>query len=368
MTIQAIMKQNVFRGLVGLAAIAMLLAGVQGQIAQAAVPVQSCVSSRLTSTGSHLALVSVQNHQQSINLANADGSGRACIATLASTAQAQLPAWSADGKYIAFVLAYSPDGSLSSAFTLYVINSDGSNPHPISARANGLSFSWSPDSQHLVYSSQGHLTVTDLTGGATPLLKNNEAGDFSPAWSPDGMLIAYSRNDGLYVVNADGSNAHNISNLAHNLPDSADQSPVWSPNSKQIAFRSTRDGIEQVYVVKADGSGLTRMSDLKLHNDMDRAISWSPDNKQLAFTARTGATPQTGHVMIVNADGTALHRLTQSANGETNPCWSSDGKWMAFEVDLSRTQQNVYVTDLTGVNLRNLTVNPLSDVDPIWQP
>ena len=366
------MSRNVFKGMIGLAAIPMLLAALHGQIVQAAapVPVQSCAGTPLPADGGHLALVSMQNHQQSINLADADGSGRACIVTLVSTAKAQLPAWSADGKYIAFVLAYSPDGGLSNAFTLYVINSDGSNPHAISAPASGLSFSWSPDGQHLVYSYGSHsqLAVTDLSGAALPLLKNNEAGDFSPAWSPDGSRIAYSRHDGIYVVNADGSNAHNISNPTNNLPDSADQFPVWSPNSKQIAFRSTRDGIEQVYVANADGSGLIRVSDLKAQNDLDRAISWSPDSKQLAFTARASATPQVGHVMLVNADGTNLHRLTQSANSDTNPCWSSDGSRIAFEVDLSRTQQNVYVADLTGANLHNLTVNPLSDADPIWQP
>lgn len=365
-----IMMQKAFKGLVGLVACVVLLAGVQRQAnAAESIPVQSCADgTSLDNDGGHLALVSVQNHQQSIKLTNADGSVRVCIATLVSTAQVNLPAWSEDGKHIAFVLAYSPTGSLSGAFTLYVINADGTDPHAISAGASGLSYSWSPDSQHLVYSFQSHLVVTDLAGAGTQLLKNNEAGDFSPAWSPDGTLIAYSRNDGIYVVNADGSNARNISSPGQNLPNGADQFPVWAPNSRQIAFRSTRDGIEQVYVVNVDGSGMARVSDLKLHNDIDHVIAWSPGAKQLAFTARTDPTSQPGHIVIVNADGTNLHRLTQSTNGETYPSWSSDGRRLAFEVDLSRTQQNVYVADVTGANLHNLTVTPLSDSDPIWQP
>src|SRR5579859_5544205 len=305
------MRKVILRGLIGLAA---FLAAWQWQTAQAAttpVPVQSCANGALSGNVGHLALVSVQNKQQSIALANADGSGRACLASLASTAQAQVPAWSPDGAHLAFVLAYSPDGGLSSAFTLYVVDADGSNPHAVSPSVGGLSYSWSPDSQHLVYSVQGLLAVTDLNGAATPLLKNGEKGDFSPAWSPDGKMIAYSRNDGIYAVNADGSNARNVSNAAHaNLPDSADQYPFWSPNSQQIAFRSTRDSSEQVYVVNVDGSALKRVSDPSMRSALDRMITWSPDGGQLAFAAHPQQGNMPGHIVVVKVDGSGLHRLT----------------------------------------------------------
>src|SRR5579863_9065949 len=110
--IQTPFRGVIGKGLVGLSAAVMLLAGFQGYRVQAAaaLPVQTCVGTALSSAAGHLALVSVLKNQQSITLANADGSGRTCVATLASTAQVQLPAWSPDGKYIAFVLVYTPDG------------------------------------------------------------------------------------------------------------------------------------------------------------------------------------------------------------------------------------------------------------------
>ena len=335
----------------------------------APVPVQSCANGPVSGAG-HLALVTVQNNQQSIYLTTASGTPRACLATLASTAQVQLPSWSPSGQYIAFVLAYSKDGGLSQAFTLYVVNGDGSNPHPVSAPVTGLSYSWSPDSQHIVFSQQGVLTVTNLSGAVTPLLSSSEAGDFSPAWSPDGKLIAYTRNDGLYVVSANGTNSHNVSNPAHNLPDSADQYPIWSPDSQHIAFRSIRDGAqnEQVYVVNADGSHLAHVSDLKLRNDTDRTIAWAPNSSQLAFTSRGIPTGSPSYVLIVNADGSNPHRLTKNANNETHPAWSKDGKWLAIQVTISQTQQNVHVVDVAGATEHNLSTSLLSDVTPFWQP
>ena len=140
----------------GLALISLVLVNgaLPGNSVKASpLPVQSCASGPLSGAG-HLALVTLQNNQQSIYLTTASGTQRACVATLASTAQAQLPSWSPDGQYIAFVLAYSKDGGLSQAFTLYVVNGDGSNPHPVSAPVTGLSYSWSPDSQHIVFESQ----------------------------------------------------------------------------------------------------------------------------------------------------------------------------------------------------------------------
>ena len=80
------------------------------------------------------------------------------------------------------------------------------------------------------------------TDGANLInLTNHPAGDLSPAWSPDGKQIAFSSNrDGnreVYVMNANGTNPINLTNHP-----AADSEPDWSPNGRQIAFTSDRDG------------------------------------------------------------------------------------------------------------------------------
>ncbi|MBI4420746.1 MAG: PD40 domain-containing protein, partial [Gemmatimonadetes bacterium] len=81
-----------------------------------------------------------------------------------------------------------------------------------------------------------------------------------PAWSPDGTKIAYTRSGTgghpqIYVMNADGSNQTNLSNNAAN-----DAKPTWSPGGTKVAFHSTRDGNTEIYVMNADGSSQTRLT------------------------------------------------------------------------------------------------------------
>jgi TolB protein len=56
-------------------------------------------------------------------------------------------------------------------------------------------------------------------------------------------------------MNADGSSVTRVTDTS-----GSDSSPVWSPDGTRIAFESFREGKSEVYVVNADGSGLTRLT------------------------------------------------------------------------------------------------------------
>ncbi len=86
-------------------------------------------------------------------------------------------------------------------------------------------------------------------------LTTNYYADYEPAWSPDGKQIAFaSGRDGdseIFVMDADGTNVRQLTTI-----NASDVYPAWSPDGKQIAFRSSRYGGFEIFVMDADGSNV----------------------------------------------------------------------------------------------------------------
>jgi TolB protein len=132
------------------------------------------------------------------------------------------PAWSPDGSKIAFVV----DGGGKSG--VYVMNADGSNPTRLSPFTPDGLFdrpAWSPDGRQIAfYRAAPDAWFTDDTiyvigadGNNRRLLVRNESGVSSLAWAPDGKTVAYVVNEpgnhgNIYVMNADGSDQHELTN------------------------------------------------------------------------------------------------------------------------------------------------------------
>ena len=75
----------------------------------------------------------------------------------------------------------------------------------------------------------------------------------------NGKIAFESNRDGneeIYVMNADGTNQTNLTNNA-----ARDYVPAWSPDGSKIAFGSTRDGNDEIYVMNADGSGQVNLNE-----------------------------------------------------------------------------------------------------------
>lgn len=128
-------------------------------------------------------------------------------------------------------------------------------------------------------------------------------------------------NDEIYVMNADGSHQTRLTN-----DPASDREPAWSPDGSRIAFASNRDGTFQIYLMNADGSSLTRLTNDPATDDQP---AWSIDGRKIAFTSdRDGS----ANIYSMNADGSSATRLTaHAAPMEVGfAAWSPDGTRIAY--------------------------------------
>ena len=251
------------------------------------------------------------------------------------------PAWSPDGKQIAFVsyqdLEQVPKGEIHRG-EIYVMNPDGTNPINLTQSPERADFisSWSPDGKQIAFTSdegfkqegggsRRNIWVMDADGGNPRNLTNHGAKDRMPDWSPDGMQIAFESNrDGgwefdfwkapsdIYAMTPDGANLINLTNHP-----AADGNPAWSPDGNQIAFQSNRDGNDnwEIYVMNADGKNPINLTN---HPAEDTQPDWSPDGLRIVFSSNRDGDWE---VYVMNADGTNPINLTN------HPKWDSQASW-----------------------------------------
>lgn len=199
------------------------------------------------------------------------------------------------------------------------------------------------------------------TDGSNPhSISDGTGNDTSPVWSPNGRQLAFvSQRDGnreVYVMDIHGQDAQNITN---NPAD--DWTPAWSPDGGQIAFSSNRTGGWEIYTIDADGQNLTQLTD----GGSNISPVWSPDGESLVFSSKRDGNWE---IYTMQTDGTALRRLTVNNVNDLAPVWSPDGKLIAYETNADGDVE-VYVMTTAGGNPRNISQNPYAnDHGPVWAP
>ena len=264
-----------------------------------------------------------------IYLMNPDGTGQTRLTD--DPAADSWPSWSPDGRRIAFISSRDdpdPDDD-ESVWEIYLMNADGSDQTRLTFDSAWHSLPrWSPDGRRIAFQSHQdsnwEIYVMIADGSGQTRVTNNSVVDGVPSWSPDSQRIAFhttiDENAEIYVAMLDGPDLANLSDNAAN-----DWSPSWSPDGRRIAFHSYRDGNFEIYLMNADGSGQTRLTD---NPARDIRPIWSSDGRYIAFTSnRDDPDPNDDddirNIYLMNADGSGKTRLTNESGINYASSWWS---------------------------------------------
>lgn len=139
--------------------------------------------------------------------------------------------------------------------------------------------------------------------------------------------------------------------------------PLVGIAQERIAFQSFRDGNNEVYSMRADGSNPLRLTN---NPAFDGEPSFSGDGSKIAFTStRDGA--NNGEIYVMNADGTNQTRLTYSLGSDAHPSFSFDGSKITFISDRAGNLE-IFVMNSDGSDQRRLTFNDYNDFSPSFSP
>ncbi|MGA1845110.1 MAG: Tol-Pal system beta propeller repeat protein TolB [bacterium] len=249
---------------------------------------------------------------------------------------------------------------------IYTIDFDGKGLTMLTRHESiCLSPAWSTDGKQIAYTCfrrrNPDLYIHNRVTKGFKILSSRPGVNGAPAWSPDGRQIALMmrRDDrtGIAVIDTTrGDNPVFLTTRGGN-----ESSPTWSPDGQMLAFVSDRSGSPQIYTIHANGRELTRITFEGVYN---ASPAWSPLGDRIAFC---GMMNGRFDIYTCKPDGKDIKRLTRDAGNNEDPTWSPDGRFIAFSSDRTGTV-HIYCMNANGANIRQLTQSGYEETAPAWSP
>ncbi len=333
-------------------------------------------SPRLSPDGDAVIYVAGPRGNNDIFLQRLGGEGNAINLTASCARDDRAPAYSFDGRRIAFRSECDGGG-------IFVMSAGGGARRRVSAA--GQDPAWSPDGREIAVTeeaitetplyrviSRATLVAVEVESGRRRMLLAEDA--VQPAWSPHGHRVAFWRAKGggqrdLLTVGARRPSAP-VAPVAVTADAAVDWNPVWSPDGRFLYFVSDRGGVMNLWRVPIDersGRPLGEPQPLTTPTQWPAGLSFSRDGRRMAYAALDQRTTILTRSFDPEREevGPAVTVLRGSRLVSSQDL-SPDGQWIAFASSLP--QEDIHVMRVDGSSQRRLTADRANDRAPRWSP
>lgn len=289
----------------------------------------------------------------------ADGSGESLQPNVFDAFTGSAPTWSPDGRQVIYVCgppAFGPHGP--NAVHLCIVDMPNGRPRRVSWSIRTTRFpAWSPDGRRIAYvlredgdSSGSELRVASVDGSSDTVVVPRLDVVSPPTWSPDGRRLAFvaasrspryaslTYSEALFVLDSLKSTPRMIpvqTTFADRIFGLALDAPaVWAPDGHRIAIEAERnpqmlDFRRSVFVVNVDDSAQVEPAP---ELDLQLRPAWSPNGRSLAVTATAHVDSTALHIYVLDASGGAKPRMLSDRPEliDALAAWTSDGKTVAY--------------------------------------
>ena len=301
-----------------------------------------------------------------------------CIALLASMPFGSVPsaeaAHAGHNGVIAFVRTVNGHRHL------FTISPDGTGEQQItSGNTDDTSPDWSPDGSKIAFvrccpHGVHQIMVLTVATGQLINISHSPTDDLDPSWGPGGGRIVFDRSQEIWVMRADGSHQHRITQTAK-----LDSDPSWSDHGDLAFVRCCSDGWNpSIYVLLAGTTAARQFVGARDFGDGSSTLSapdWQPGGTGLAYqdSSLTSDGPRAGIAWSNGKDGgwfDGFAAFCVSACIASGPAWAPDGTLVAYSlvpddgVHLAGVYTLPVCFDPCGAQPTFLT----SGSDPAWQP
>lgn len=267
-----------------------------------------------------------------------------------------------------------PRGTLQQ-YAILTVTPEGEETGIVTRLPGSRDPAWSPDGKQLAFVAQPEsdkewsLFISDATGQFPQTVITGNLEISKPTWTPDGTELMIRR-----WLEPSGNPDHEIflvdlkSVTQERIPGGKtfDGDMQVSPDGNQIVFVSDRNNTNDIYVMNMDGSNVRQLT---FNSSMEIDPDWSPDGKWIVFSSNRESSPVKNNynLYIMAPDGTNQCQLTNGEGSEWHPVWSPDGQWIAY-ISLLDSKAKIIRPDGTGEKAIELN-RPLSDMLSLdWKP